>query len=64
MTALRAVGNASRQAMDRWTRLAAIAHERAAEQSARALAASNVEVAGAHLQQEAYIVKLAEVYEG
>ena len=64
MTATRAIGNAGRRGANQWARLATVARERASEQSARAVATSNAEVASAHLQQEVYLVKLAEVYEG
>ncbi|MGI4765054.1 MAG: hypothetical protein ACRYGP_08310 [Janthinobacterium lividum] len=43
--------------------MAAVARERASEQSAKAAIASSTAVAAPHLEQRAYLLKLAEVYE-
>ena len=51
------------QPANRWVRLAAVARERASEQSAKAATASDTATAGPYLEQQAYLVKLAEVYE-
>ena len=51
------------QPASRWVRLAAVARERASEQSAKAATASDIAAAGPHLEQQAYLLKLAEVYE-
>lgn len=62
MTTVRATASVGWQPSKQWMRLAAVARERASEQSAKA-AASDLEVAGPHREQEAYLVRLAEVYE-
>ena len=46
-----------------WKSLAGVARERASEQSNKAAAAPDVTVAEPHLEQQAYLVRLAEVYE-
>ena len=63
MRAARAPARVEKQPSSRWTRLAAVARERASEQLAKAATASDSEVAGPHRQQEAYLIGLAEVYE-
>lgn len=63
MTVGRATLSAAQQSSRPWARLAAVARERASEQSARAIAASDTETAGPHFEQNAYLVRLAEVYE-
>lgn len=63
MRAAGAPARVEKQPSSRWTRLAAVARERASEQSAKATTASDAEVAGPHREQEAYLVRLAEVYE-
>lgn len=57
------VVSVGRQPSNRWSHLAAVARERASEQSAKAATASDAEIAGPHREQEAYLVRLAEVYE-
>ncbi len=51
------------QPVSQWKRLAAVARERASDQSAKAAAAADVTAAEPHLEQQAYLVRLAEVYE-
>ena len=63
MKAAGALAGVEKQPPSRWTRLAAVARERASEQSAKAATASDAEIAGPHREQEAYLVRLAEVYE-
>ena len=52
------------QPVNQWRRLATVARERASEQSDKAATASGAMAAGPHLEQQAYLVRLAEVYEG
>lgn len=46
-----------------WVQLAAVARERASEQFAKAMIATSTVAASPHLEQQAYLMKLAEVYE-
>lgn len=55
--------NRDREPSNQWARLAAVARERASEQAAKALTAPDARAALPHHEQEAYLVKLAEVYE-
>lgn len=63
MTVARAVASMAQPASRQWARLATVARERAMEQSAKAATASSSKVAEPHREQEAYLVRLAEVYE-
>lgn len=49
--------------VSRWLGLAAVARERASEQEVDADRAGDTGAAGLHLEQRAYLLKLAEVYE-
>jgi hypothetical protein len=51
------------QPVSQWKRLATVARERASEQSNKASTASGAMAAAPHLEQHAYLVRLAEVYE-
>ena len=51
------------QPESRWARLAVVARERASEQSDKAATASSTETKGPHLEQQVYLMRLAEVYE-
>ena len=51
------------QPVNQWKQLATVARERATEQSDKAATASGAMAAGPHLEQQAYLVRLAEVYE-
>lgn len=63
MTVTRANASANQRPTDRWIGLAAVARERASEQSAKAATASSTAIAEPHLEQRAYLPKLAEMYE-
>ena len=49
--------------VSQWKRLAAVARERATEQSDKAAKATDTAVAGPHLEQQAYLNRLADIYE-
>ena len=53
----------SDQPLSHWRRLATVARERASEQSGKAAAAADTAIAKPHLEQQAYLVRLAETYE-
>ena len=63
MTAVRVRAHVGGQSSNQWARLAVVARERASEQSAKAAVAPNTRAAEPHREQEAYLVRLAEVYE-
>lgn len=63
MTVTRSNASANQRPTDRWIGLAVVARERASEQSAKAASASSTAVAEPHLEQQAYLLKLAELYE-
>lgn len=58
-----ALAGAGRQPTNRWGRLGTVARERASEQSVKAADAPDRREAIPHLEQEAYLGRLAEVYE-
>lgn len=62
MAATAKVG-AHRRPANRWSGLAAVARERASEKAAEAARTSDTDAAAPHLEQRAYLLKLAEVYD-
>ena len=52
-----------RQASERWSRLASVARQRAAEQKRFAAEASDAAAAEPHVEQHAHLTRLAEDYE-
>ena len=48
---------------EKWARLAVVARERATEQQQLATGAADSETAKPHVEQRAYLLRLAEVYE-
>ena len=51
------------QMVSQWKRLASVARERASEQSDKAAAAPDALTAQPYREQQAYLVRLAEVYD-